>query len=171
MPQLPLKENPVNASLFPILEVVKLNSGLLEKGLCDLDRPALVRRPLENVNPILWIAGHLTWARYGMASFLGAKLAFPLPPMFAKGAAVEADAALPEAEALLAAWREVSAALTQAMTDATDMQLVAPAPRAFPIADKSVLGGLTFLTYHEGYHLGQIALLRKALGASRLIDA
>lgn len=57
------------------------------------------------------------------------------------------------------------------MAEATDMQLAAPAPRALPIADKSVLGALTFLTYHEGYHLGQIALLRKALGVTRLIDA
>ena len=76
-----------------------------------------------------------------------------------------------EADAVLSAWRDVSGALTRAMTEATEIQLVAPAPRAFPIADKSVLGALTILTYHEGYHLGQIALLRKALGVARLIDA
>lgn len=161
----------MNAALFPILEVVKLNTGLFEKALRDLDREALLRRPVAKGNPILWIAGHLTWSRYGMASFLGTKLDFPLPPVFAKGASVQTDALLPEGQAVLAAWREVSAALTQAMTDASDVQLVTPAPRPFPVADKSVLGALTFLTYHEGYHLGQIALLRKALGVARLVDA
>lgn len=156
---------------MPLLEIVKLDTRLFEKALGGLDRAALVRRPVENGNPMIWIAAHMAWARYGMASMLGEKPPFSLPEAFGRGSVVPEEAALPQAEQVLAAWRDISDVLTKRLADASEDQLAAPAPRSFPIADKSVLGGIAFLLYHEGYHIGQMALMRKSLGLPGLVDA
>jgi uncharacterized damage-inducible protein DinB len=80
------------------------------------------------------------------------------------------EAELPDLDVVLGAWREVSTTLLERLRNATPEQLAASCPRSFPIEDKSVLGGLAFLTYHEGYHLGQLALMRRALGHPGLVD-
>ena len=159
----------MNPSVTPVLEILKLDTRLFEKALGGLDRQALVRRTLEHANPLIWIAGHLAGARFGMAAFLGEKRASPFAG-FGRGATVPDEAALPEAEAVLAAWREISEILTQRLAEATDAQLAAPSPKRFPIDDGSALGALTFLTYHEGYHLGQMSLIRKGMGLPGLVD-
>ena len=158
-------------SLVPIVEILELDTRLFEKALADLDREALVRRIVANSNPIIWIAGHLTWARFSMAGLLDAKLTFPFPPVFGRGAVLGDEASLPHADEVLSAWRDVSDILADRLSEATEAQLMAPSPRPLPIGDKTILGMIAFLTYHEGYHIGQLALLRKALGLSGLVDA
>jgi hypothetical protein len=130
----------------------------------------LTRRLIEHGNPMIWIAAHLAWARCGMASMLGDKPSLPLPETFGRGAVVPDEEELPQTEQVLAAWHEVSDVLTKRLTDASEAQLAATSPRSFPIADKSVLGGIAFLLYHEGYHIGQMALMRKSLGLPGLVD-
>ena len=44
----------------------------------------------------------------------------------------------------------------------------APAPRDFPVPDKTIRGAINFLAYHEAYHLGQMGYLRKWLGKDSL---
>jgi hypothetical protein len=161
----------LNPSVVPVLEIIKLDTKLFEKALGGLDRQALVRPAVEHANPVIWIAGHLASARFGMAALLGEKRASPLAPVFGKGAQVPEEAALPQVDEVLAAWREISEILPTRLAEATEAQLAAPSPRRFPGGDQSVLGGLAFLTYHEGYHLGQLALIRKSLGLPGLVDA
>jgi hypothetical protein len=160
----------LNSLVTPLIEIVKLDTRLFEKALGGLDRGVVVRRLVEHGNPMIWIAAHLAWARCGMASMLGDKPPFPLPDAFGRGAVVPEEAKLPQTEHVLAAWRDVSDVLTKRLTEASGAQLAAPAPRSFPIADKSVLGGIAFLLYHEGYHIGQMALMRKSLGLPGLVD-
>lgn len=161
----------MNPSLTPVLEILKLDTRLFEKALDGLDRQALVRRPMEHANPVIWIAAHLTGARFGMAALLGEKRPFPFADGFGKGATLPDEAALPQVEAVLAAWREISEPLTRGLAEVPDARLAAPSPRRFPIGDRTVLGAITFLTYHEGYHIGQLALIRKAMGLPGLVDA
>ena len=42
--------------------------------------------------------------------------------------------------------------------------LKGPPPFRFSIADATLLGGIAFLTQHDSYHIGQLALLRKHWG-------
>lgn len=57
------------------------------------------------------------------------------------------------------------------LEELTEAELSAPAPRSFAIPDRSVRGAITFLAYHEGYHIGQMAFLRKWLGFPGLVDS
>ena len=45
-------------------------------------------------------------------------------------------------------------------------QLLAPPPEGFPIEDQTIRGGISFLSWHESYHVGQIGVLRTELGYS-----
>jgi hypothetical protein len=155
----------------PVLGIIKFDTGLFEKALAGLDRAALLRRAVEGANPMIWIAGHLANSRFSMATLLGEPRRSPLASVFAMGATVPEDAALPNAEELLAAWREISPVVTERLSDATEEQLAAPSPRRLPDGIDSVFGAITFLTYHEGYHIGQMALIRKGLGLPGLVDA
>jgi hypothetical protein len=160
----------MNPSLVPLLDLLKLDTGLLERAIDGLQREQLLRRIPQGANPMLWIAGHLTSVRFGMATLLGEARTRPWGTMFGRGVPVPEDAALPQAAEVLSEWRTISEAVVRLMTAATDAQLAAPSPRPFPIADKTILGAVTFLVYHESYHLGQMALIRKGLGLPGLVD-
>jgi uncharacterized damage-inducible protein DinB len=56
--------------------------------------------------------------------------------------------------------------LTPALAELTDEQLTAPLPEKFkrPPLSGSVGDALIFLLYHEGYHNGQIGMLRRLAG-------
>jgi hypothetical protein len=160
----------VNASLTSVRGILKLDSGLFEKALAGLSREQLVKSIAPGANPALWIAGHLVGGRYSIASMLGGPLSSPLAPVFARGAQVPKEADLPGVEQVLAAWREISPLVLDRLDGASPEQRIAPSPKRLPLEDSSVLGAITFLTYHEGYHFGQLALVRKALGLPGLVD-
>jgi hypothetical protein len=161
----------LDPSVETVFEIIRLDTGLFEKALAGLTREMLLRRVVPGTNPLIWIAGHLASARFSMATLLGEKRTSPLAPVFGRGAVVPEDAALPQAEEVLAVWREISEVVTARLAAATPEQLAQPSPRRFPAGAQHALGGLTFLAYHEGYHLGQMAFIRKGLGLSGLVDA
>jgi hypothetical protein len=165
----------MEVALDPLVEtvsaIIRLDTGLFAKALDGLTHEALLRRTAPGVNPLIWIAGHLTGGRFSMAALLGETRPSPLGPAFGKGAVVPESAALPRAEEVLAVWREISEIVATRLANATPEQLAAPAQRRLPAGVQHVLGGLTFLTYHEGYHLGQMALIRKSFGLPGLVDA
>jgi hypothetical protein len=160
----------LDPSIQTVSEIIRLDTGLFEKALDGLTREMLLRRVVSGANPLIWIAGHLAGARFSMASLLGEQRPSPLGPAFAKGATVPEDSALPQAAEVLAIWRTITEVVTVRMAAATAEQLAQPSPRRFP-GVQHVLGGLTFLAYHEGYHLGQMALIRKGLGQGGLVDS
>jgi uncharacterized damage-inducible protein DinB len=101
---------------------------------------------------------------------LGRKLHRPWGDIFNRSAIRPGAQGYPELPVILEAWAEVSAALVARFEEVTDAELNAPSPRPFPIPDKSMRGAIAFLAYHEGYHLGQMAYVRKWLGFPGLMD-
>ncbi|HLA79851.1 MAG TPA: DinB family protein [Vicinamibacteria bacterium] len=160
----------MHPSIAAVAQVFGASTALFEKALAGLDREALLRRPGTETNPILWIAGHLASSRYGLATALGRQRDVPWGTLFFKGAAVGDLSALPEVGSIQEGWREISALLAARLEELTEAELAAPFPRSFPIPDRSLRGAITFLAFHEGYHLGQMALLRKWLGLPGLVD-
>jgi uncharacterized damage-inducible protein DinB len=58
----------------------------------------------------------------------------------------------------------VSTAIDERLEALTAEELAAPSERGFPGVERTRLGVLTFLVQHDAYHIGQLALLRKAAG-------
>jgi hypothetical protein len=160
----------MHPSIEPVAQLYQASDNLYQKALGGLDREQALRRPGEQSNPLLWIAGHLAWTRVRLCRMLGTPVEFAWPETFARGAHLGDMAALPSPEEIEQAWREVSERLMKRLDELTDADLAAAAPRPFPIADRTIRGAITFLAYHEGYHVGQMSFLRKWLGYPGLVD-
>ncbi|MFI5183298.1 MAG: DinB family protein [Vicinamibacteria bacterium] len=160
----------MHASIAPTVQLFGITSFLYDKALEGLDQKALLARPAEFTNPIVWIAGHLAYSRTALARTLGVSRDLPWPELFARGTAAVAPEAYPDIALIRAAWTLASANLMARYEELTEEELAAPAPRSLPIADKSIRGGISFAAFHESYHVGQMAYIRKWLGFPGLVD-
>lgn len=140
------------------------NAALLEKCFADMNAEEWLKRPAENSNPILWIVGHVIWGRSRALALMGEEWTRPWLPMFARGATLADDNQYPAPEELIPAWHDVAAHLHAALDAVPVETLAAPVAEKAPSYDGTVGGMVTFLAFHETYHLGQIAYLRSWLG-------
>lgn len=145
------------------------STELIPKAFEGLTAEDVLRSPSPETSSMLWIFGHITSWRCSVAVMLGGEQTFPWPDLFKRGAHVAPSDQLPTKEEIAAVWRKATDELMKRIEEVSPQVLSSPAPRDFPVADKTVRGAINFLAYHEGYHLGQLALLRKWLGGSTLI--
>jgi uncharacterized damage-inducible protein DinB len=142
----------------------RMNANLFEKSLEGISAEEWRCSPSESSNALMWIAGHIVWARSRALALLGIQWSKPWLARFARGAK-QADAAdCPTPEEVIDAWREAKAALDAALEGASAETLAAPAPERIPSFDGKLSGTIGFLAIHESYHVGQAAYVRKCLG-------
>lgn len=151
--------------------VATLNTRLFGNCLADVDDDLAQRRVTPATNPVAFVALHMIDARHMMSRLLGSMLPRPFGGRFDLDTDASDIDTYPSVVDLRAAWSEASAALEAALASATAELLdrTDVHPIAFPIDDRSTLGSLAFLLQHESYHVGQLALLRKALGLPAMI--
>jgi hypothetical protein len=145
------------------------SKALLAKSIDGLTPEEWLSSPTETSNPPLWIVGHLVWARSMALKLLGTKWERPWLPFFARGAKLPTGAECPSPEEVVLGWQEVSAELTAALEGATAEILAGAAPEKSPSFDGKVSGMVTFLAFHEAYHVGQAAYLRRWMGHGRIV--
>lgn len=114
---------------------------------------------------IYWLLGHVVCARATMLQLLGEEYqkAQGWREHFWMGTEPSKEFIVPKEE-LLAAFELLGTKVHAAMEKVTPEQLAAPAGRTFPNGADTVGGALQFLTFHEGYHLGQISTTSRAQG-------
>lgn len=144
--------------------IFKANTGQFRKALDGLTREQLFAMPGTDSNPLIWIAGHLTTGRGLLASLLGAEWQDPWAGAFRRGSSSKDVSQFPSAEEILNEWTAVSHRLADAFPKITAEQLSAQAKDGAPSFDGTVGGAVAVLTFHEGYHMGQVTYLRKWLG-------
>ncbi|MGI8785984.1 MAG: DinB family protein [Acidobacteriota bacterium] len=159
----------MNSLPAPIVQLYGVSSGLYQKAVDGLSRKELLARCGENSNPIIWLAGHLAYSRCGIITLAGAPRELPWIKLFGRGSQVADIENYPDISEILTVWDDVTPALMRRFEELSDAELGAPAPRKFPIEDGSLGGALTFLAYHEAYHVGQMAYIRKWLGHGGMV--
>ena len=142
----------------------KYNADFLKKNIAGLTDEEWTRKPEGGANDILWIVGHICWARAALLKCLGEDLSKPWFAHFGRGAKPGDAVAYPTAQDAMSAWDESVALLTAAMESASAEAMAAPATSGPPSADGKVSGIVNFLAYHETYHIGQASYLRGWLG-------
>jgi uncharacterized damage-inducible protein DinB len=153
---------PAPARLADAAAFYRLNEQHFDKGFKGVEPDEWVRSPKETSNSLLWIAGHLVWARSMAAKLLGSAWTRPWLDQFARGAKPGDQHQAPSPEEVVRGWHEVSNHLNTALENASDEALDAPfRPPSF---DGKIGGMVSFLAHHEAYHIGQIAYLRRWLG-------
>lgn len=159
--------DPILASYANLFAV---NSFLVNKALDGLSDDQIWTRPSERSSSIGWILGHVTWSRLGLLRMLGGEnVQVPGGKIFERGAQIADRAAYPATADLVAALKAINANLKARMETVDDAVLSATAPRDLPIPDKTVRGAVSFICFHESYHVGQMAYIVKWLGKDGLV--
>jgi uncharacterized damage-inducible protein DinB len=153
--------------MIPILSaaatVFRLNHRLVLSCLDGMDDEVSRRRLSDNTNHAAFLVAHLAGARHFLLGLLGVETADPFPEL-AEARSIEDVERFPSVEELREAWRELGERLEATWGELDEERLAADSPQPFPVEDGSLLGAIAFLAQHESYHVGQLAMLRKAHG-------
>jgi uncharacterized damage-inducible protein DinB len=143
---------------------------LFDKATDGLDEKALRAQVGEKNNSIHWLAGHLANIRCGVGAVTGLAWRSEWDRFFARGTDGQIPNDAPGLVEIRERFARVSDDLALRFESLTDVELAAPFPRKLPIPDRSIRGAIAFLAYHESYHIGQMAYIRKWLGFPGLVD-
>mgnify|MGYP001278336801 CR=1 FL=1 len=149
-----------------LAEMLRLNGRLYQNCLAGLTDQAARERLAGPgaTNSAAFVAAHLVDSRYYLLDCLGVKQASPLTG--AKGGFNNiADVTdFPSLATVRTAWQTAGDLLGKRLASLTAAELDTALAPGFPIETQTTLGLLTFMVQHEGYHLGQLGLLRKHSG-------
>jgi uncharacterized damage-inducible protein DinB len=151
----------------PLHAALELNTRLFLNCLDRVSDETARTRPDENTNSIAYIALHMHDARHYLAKYLGNEEPNPFKEITESAQGIDDITVYPSLAETRTAWMEISLVLERCLTELTEEQIDRQSPPdapAFPVDDKSILGGIAFLLQHEAFHIGQMALLRKQLG-------
>lgn len=130
-------------------------------------------QPGGMANHALWTLGHLAVSAEDFALIAG--LAITPPPegyrrLFANGSVPSPNAAdYPPADEVVQWFERTARELIEEAKKLTDAEWSQPAARGQPPFARIRMHGLTRAAWHEGWHVGQLSLLRRALGMKALM--
>lgn len=160
----------MDASVATLVPLFRATNDLFHRGLNGITREDLLRRPHDNSNPLIWVAGHAMSSRSSLTKICGGEnVENPWAKLFARGVTIDESVSYPEASEIIQLWDSVTEKLMNRLEVLDDEELSKPSPFPLPTGDGTKRAAVVFLNYHETYHIGQIAYLRKWLGYSQLV--
>ena len=154
----------MHSPLHSVTLQFQAGTGQFREAVRDLSPEEALTRINGVTNHAAYISLHLIDARCFVVRLLGGECSHGFEAMTEGARTVEDIPEYPTMEEIGAAWDRVSEVLLTHLRDADPETLGGAPPFRFPVDDETVLGAVTFLAHHEGYHLGQLGLIRKALG-------
>ena len=158
----------VPAALAPVALIFKLNAGLMRSSLDGLTDAELWQRPTPHNNPLLWVVGHIVATRATMLGLLGDPFDTGWGDLFTRGATLHEPARYPARDEIERVHRMVVDRLKAKFASLTELDLAGPATGKPLPGAKTVADQLAFLAFHESYHVGQLAYIRKSIGHSTI---
>ena len=159
----------MDSALSTVVPLFRANDSLFHSALDGIAREDLLRRPHDNSNPLIWVAGHAMTSRWSLTKISGEDMENQWAKMFGRGATVDSKVSYPEASEIVSLWDKVTEKFMSRLEVLEDDELSKPVSFPVPTGDKTRRGAIVFLNYHETYHIGQMAYLRKWLGHSQLV--
>ena len=151
--------------ILPVVTLFRFNSELLSLTLADVSPEGANRRLKEGQgSSIAYLTGHLMSSRYGLMKTLGAAREKPFKELFGAGVGSKDAPDYPPFDKLRKSWTDTSKRFHAALDAIDAEQALAPGPDSFPIPDQTLRGNLTFIAWHESYHVGQIGIMRTEMG-------
>lgn len=151
--------------VLPVLTQFRFNSSLLSIGLSDLtDADAGRRLRGGEGSSISYIVGHISSSRHGLMKLMGAAADNPFAELYGADVGSKDASAYPPVAELRAGWDDGSEKLHAALEALTDEDALAGDAGGFPTPDQTLRGRLSFVAWHESYHIGQVGLLRTEMG-------
>ena len=137
-----------------------MQTRLFNNALEGITEAEADNRP-ASVNHIKWLAGHLVYTRLMLKDFAG----LPADERFdAFDKNMDPGKEYLSLDAIKTKWNEIAEPISNGLKALPEEALNGDGPFMSPIGDKSVRGFLGFISHHEAYHIGQIGILRRAVG-------
>ena len=150
------------------IQAIKFARGATKKILEGIPADKLGVIPAGCSKNAIWIAGHLaTTDDWFMTQFGGRKSAVPeaWQKLFSMNSTATADAkAYPQMAEVMKALDAGHAGVLKWLESLTAEQLEAPMPKEWQAFAPNMSDVPTFAAWHEGYHAGQLSMVRKGLG-------
>lgn len=161
----------MDARLEPVLAILSLNAAAFHKALADVDQESAERRPNDRTNSLAYVACHVLDARFYLMRACGHDMTNPWQELFDAARTVEDLKEFPPLYEIRTVWDEVHEATVGHLGELSAAELSADASHGFPIDDPSLVGVITFLAFHEAYHVGQMGLIRKYQGFEPIVTS
>jgi len=149
-----------------ILNQFELHTRLYNNLLHEISDEQSLQRLTKETNHIKWIAGHLLTGRYSLCELARVEKENPYTEFFSGALNDQLD--YPKLKDMQEHWNEISGMLSEGISILPEKLLVKESKFKSPMGDNSVKGMLDFIMHHEGYHLGQISLLRRFVGNGKM---
>jgi hypothetical protein len=150
-------------AVHPLVEQLRFTRSEFRRGLRGTREADALRR-LEPMNSIGWIVAHMAWheQRYWLTR---AQDRTPRPELN-EIAANGGPATTPPLKAMLAAWKDVTAAADPWLDDLAASEMHGPLGGSGP--RRTIGSALQRVTYHYWFHTGEILAIRQVMGHARL---
>jgi hypothetical protein len=137
-----------------IADLFRYNTGFLSKKLGNIDKTRLFVRPGLELNPIIWIFGHIIVSRGELAELMGVTAQTAgYCDYFASGTFPKSDPSeYPHFDELMASHEELGAQISSTLTNGGEGILSRRAWNKQETIGKQIVGGYI----HESYHIGEI---------------
>lgn len=139
-------------------DMLNMQAGIFSNAFEGISDKDAVKRPGTDSNHINWLLGHLTTCRFMLLNLIGGKESDPYFNIYFKE--ISNETKYPDLKTISNNWDKASKLLIDKISSMSDEVIESPIP------DKggSPKDFISFFTYHEAYHLGQIGYARKILG-------
>jgi len=149
-------------SIYQSELILKMNGRLFMNALDSVTEEHAKQRISDHNNPLNWLGTHTVWARYSICAMLGKPVAKnPYSGMFENFKPFDPAFKYPSLSEIKAEWNKASSLLIEALASVTEEHLAAESVLKSPTGDFTNAGTIAFLTQHESYEIGQMALLKK----------
>jgi DinB superfamily len=152
-----------SAVATPIAKIFALNDDLAARALDGLTKEQLWTPPTGRNNPMLWVVGHFVETRAQLLGLLGEPIDTGWGERFTRGATLGDVTRYPLREEVERIMSDVSRQLQAKLAVLDDQQLSRP-PAVEMAGAATVADQVALFAFHDSYHVGQMAYIRKALG-------
>jgi uncharacterized damage-inducible protein DinB len=151
----------MSTPLASLADVYVFQTTTLEKLVASIHGNDWLHRPGQTSHAY-WLLGHVAYCRHAMLRLAGeADPVEEWEKLFGRGSKPDLTINGPAVATLLADLRQTGPRLVEKMKTLTDTDLARDTGRALPTGT-TLLANLSFMSYHEAYHIGQIALLARS---------
>jgi hypothetical protein len=159
----------METSFSNISGIFKINTEVINRAIAGVKSEDWFRKPGDDSNHLMWLLGHLVVHRGEVLKNLGHGWDSSWASLFKPGSEHVAHAEYPSIEEMMDSWTKTSEQLRTALRESTEDVLAKPAPAGPPSFDKNLSGTVAFYAFHDAYHTGQVAFLRKWLGYGQTV--
>ncbi len=139
----------------------RFQEGIFNNAFDNLTPEDALERPSGRSNHLNWLLGHILHCRYMLAALVGVQEQNPFGALFWDPIT---DVEYPSMEDIRATFPVISEKLLSKLVAFTDEELDAKPVQGQPSLSEII----SFFTYHEAYHIGQLGYVRKFIGMGPL---